>query len=420
MTPRYWYRGKSIQHAARPQMLPALVRFRGPLENPSGLGPPRTGEFDPNQPLHVRVTSRSYMRMRICSPIVALMAALAFLLSWRTGAQAGECDLLKANVPTIIWPAPQDVTYSPYGYNYPYLLYVPAKAPAGDFSFLIVESNNPGTAGFNAGELLNLAIEQTVRADLSLGRSLADRLGYPLLMPVFPRPLSQNANGNVYTHSLSREAMLIASGPLYRMDLQLIAMAEEAKAKLAGCGLKLADKIMIDGFSASGVFAGRFVFLHPDLVAGSAFGGVCGFLSLPAAEFKGHNLNYPLGAADYARFTGRPFDKAAFDAVPQFAFTGSEDVEPERDCVGKRDAYSDEETATIYDILGNGKVPARFKQTEEAYRSLGSSAKFVTYNGVAHAWYESPAVDDITPFFEAVANKICPSCGRHRGSDEQK
>ena len=118
---------------------------------------------------------------------------------------------------------------------------------------------------------------------------------------------------------------------------------------------------------------------------------------------------------DYTRFTGHPFDKVAFDAVPQFVFTGSNDAEPKTDCVGKRDAYSDEETAIIYDILGNGKVPVRFKQTEEAYRSLGSHVEFVLYNGVAHEWYQSPVVDDIARFFEAVAAKECPSCSRSRG-----
>jgi len=353
--------------------------------------------------------------MQTCSPIIALFAALAFLLPWGTGAKAEECDWLTANAPTIVWPPAQDVTYSPYGYSYPYVLYVPVKALGGGFPFLIIESNNPGTAGFNASELLNKAIAQATSAHLSLGRSLADRLGAPLLMPAFPRPYSQDHSSDVYVHSLSREAMLVASGPLYRIDLQLIAMAEEAKAKLARCGLKLADKIMIDGFSASGVFASRFVFLHPDLVAGAAFGGVCGFLSLPTGQFKGHNLNYPLGTSDYGRFTGHPFDKAAYDAVPQFAFTGSKDVEPQTDCVGKRDAYSDEDTAMIYDILGNAAVPVRFKQTEEAYRSLGSRAEFVIYDGVAHEWYQSPAVDDITRFFEAVAANECPSCSRGRG-----
>jgi hypothetical protein len=336
-------------------------------------------------------------------PIIALFAALAFLLPFETRAKAEECDWLTADAPTIVWPPPQDVTYSPYGYNYPYVLYVPGKALEGGFPYLIIEPNNPGTAGFNANELLNKALAQAASAKLSLGRSLADRLGAPLLMPAFPRPYSEDRSSDLYTHSLSREAMLVASGPLYRIDLQLIAMAEEARAKLARCGLKLAKKIMIDGFSASGMFANRFIFLHPDLVAGAAFGGVCGLLSLPADQFKGHTLNYPLGTSDYARFTGHPFDKVAFDAVPQFAFTGGEDVDPQKDCVGFPDSFSDEERAIIYDILGNVKVPVRFKKTEEAYRSLGSRAEFIIYDGVAHE--PSPAVGDITRFFEAVAAK---------------
>ena len=223
--------------------------------------------------------------MQRCSPIIAIFAALAFLLSWGTGAEANECDLLKANAPTIVWPPLQDATYSPYGYNYPYVLYVPEKVR---FPYLIVKSNSPGEAGLSASVLLQKAIAQVSNVDGSLGRSLADRLGAPLLMPAFPRPFSQDQRSDVYTHSLSREAMLVVSGPLYRVDLQLIAMAEEAKTKLeCCCGLKLAEKIMIVGFSASGMFANRFVFLHPGLVAGAAFGGVCGVLSFPACPAQG-------------------------------------------------------------------------------------------------------------------------------------
>jgi len=347
--------------------------------------------------------------MKTYSAIVAAVAALGVLLSWGAGAQADECDWVRASAAKVISPPPQDVTYSPYGYNYPYILYVPANAPRGDFRYLIVETNNPGTAGFKASELLKKAIAQVTNPDLSLGRSLADKLGAPLLMPVFSRPYTEDRRSDVYTHSLSREAMLIASGPLYRVDLQLIAMAQEAKEKLARCGLKLADKIVMTGFSASGVFAGRFVFLHPDLVAAAGFGGVCGFLSLPAAAFKGHTLNYPLGASDYARFTGHPFEKAAFDAVPQIAFTGGNDVEPKRDCVGMPDAYSDEDSAAIDDMLGKTTVPARFKQTEDAYRGLGSYVEFVTYDGVGHWWARTPAVDDIARLFQAAAATSRPS-----------
>jgi len=292
------------------------------------------------------------MTVKTCPSMIALFAALAAALPWGIGAEAQECEGLGSSAATIVWPSPEDVTYSPYGYNYPYVLYVPAKAWGREaFPFLIVESNNPGDPGVSADKLLNGAIAEATTTGGSLGHSLADRLGAPLLIPAFPRPNTQDQNSNIYTHSLSRAAMLVASGPLYRIDLQLIAMVEEAKGKLAGCGLKLADKIVIDGFSASGVFASRFVLLHPDLVAGAAFGGVCGFLTLPVSQFKGHNLNYPLGTSDYARFTGRPFDVAAFDAVPQFAFTGGDDVEPKRDCVPMPDSYSDEERALIDDIL---------------------------------------------------------------------
>jgi hypothetical protein len=105
----------------------------------------------------------------------------------------------------------------------------------------------------------------------------------------------------------------------------------------------------------------------------------------------------------------------AFDAVPQFAFTGGEDVDPKNDCVGFPDSFSKEERKIIYDILGNVKVPVRFKKTEEVYRSLGSRADFKIYDRVAHD--PSPAVGDIIRFFETVVAKACPACGRRGGSN---
>jgi hypothetical protein len=109
--------------------------------------------------INVCMTLRSYY-IKTCSPSTALFAALAFFLPWGTAAGAEECDWLTENAPTIVCPPPQDVTYSLYGYNYPYVLYVPVSR---GFPFLIIESNNPGTPGLNASELLNKAIAQAKR-----------------------------------------------------------------------------------------------------------------------------------------------------------------------------------------------------------------------------------------------------------------
>jgi hypothetical protein len=341
--------------------------------------------------------------MPLCSIFAvahSLIACVAF-----SPAAAGECDWLGGHgaVHTIVSPSLDDTIYLPFGYDYPYVLYVPRK-PAPTFPYLLVEPNNPGVPGLSAKQLLLNAVEAATIN--SLGHSLADRLNAPLLVPALPRPKTEDGISNVYTHSLSREAMLISSGPLYRVDLQLEAMSDQARAKLASCGISLNNKIMIDGFSASGVFAGRFVFLHPKAVLAAAFGGVCGFLTLPTTHFHGRPVSYPIGAFDYERFTGRQFDKLAFDAVSQFAFIGKEDLDPQRDCLRFRDSYDPSDALLIYEFFGQKMNFDRWDRVQAAFKTLGSSILFKPpYDNLGHDWNDTRLITDVVNFFKNAAQQ---------------
>ena len=94
-------------------------------------------------------------------------------------------------------------------------------------------------------------------------RDLAQRLGTPVLVPVFPRPASQ---WRIYTHALDRDALEITSGPLRRIDLQLAAMIGHAQEVLTDNGALVKDRVLMYGFSASGNFTNRFAALHPTMV----------------------------------------------------------------------------------------------------------------------------------------------------------
>lgn len=263
------------------------------------------------------------------------------------------------------------------GFHYPYLLVVPAP-PAADSpsaGILLVEPNNTGKVSDDFIVHLSAAREL---ADKAIGGYVARELGLPLLVPVFPRPEKQ---WELYTHQLDRDTLLVADGPLRRLDLQLLGMIDDARARLATRGWKLPEKVLLTGFSASGSFVNRFTALHPERVQAVAGGGLNGNLILPLATLGGSELPYPLGIADLARVAGHAFDAAAWKKVPQFLYMGALD---DNDAVQYDDGYTAAEKAIVDAVIGAKMQPDRWEHCQRIYRDAGASVEFRTYAGVGH------------------------------------
>ena len=262
------------------------------------------------------------------------------------------------------------------GFHHGYVLFLPKPVDGGPRQHLLVEPNNTGRPDDDIAAHHAAAI--ALARDSSVGNFVAKRLGIPLLVPVFPRPSSIE---DTYTHSLDRDTMLIREGPLARLDQQLIAMAEDARGRLAGLGRPVSAKLLLNGFSASGLFANRFTFLHPEVVAAAAYGGVNGFIMVPATEIDGHALKYPVGLADFQEIAGHPFDREAYSRVPQFAYMGEKDT---NDAVLHDDAYSADERALIFKAFGRTMMPDRWNAVQRVYRQQKLPIQFKTYPGIAH------------------------------------
>ena len=262
------------------------------------------------------------------------------------------------------------------GFHHGYVLFLPKPVDGGPPQHLLVEPNNTGRPDDDIAAHHAAAI--ALARDSSVGNFVAKRLGIPILVPVFPRP---NSIEDTYTHSLDRDTMLIREGPLARLDQQLIAMAEDARSRLAGLGRPVTGKLLLNGFSASALFANRFTFLHPELVAAAAYGGLNGFIMVPAAEIDGHALKYPLGLADFQEIAGRPFDRDAYRHVPQLAYMGEKDT---NDAVTHDDAYSAEERELIFTLFGRTMMPDRWNAVQEVYRQQKLPIEFKTYPGIPH------------------------------------
>ena len=146
------------------------------------------------------------------------------------------------------------------GFNFPFCLFIPAGIERGSKNYLLVETNNTGTATDDFEVHREKALRLIKR---SYANRIARNVGVPLLVPVFPRPRS---NWRAYTHALDRDCLEMNEGKLKRLDLQLLAMIDYALELLRANEFQMHDKILMHGFSASAKFCNRFTYQHPERV----------------------------------------------------------------------------------------------------------------------------------------------------------
>jgi dienelactone hydrolase len=213
-----------------------------------------------------------------------------------------------------------------------------------------------------------------------------------VLMPVFPRPES---DWRTYTHALDRDTMLGKGKAYARTDLQLIAMIDDARQRIRKAGVRFDRKVLITGFSASGMFANRFTLLHPDRVRAAAVGSPGGWPMAPVADYRGKALRYPIGTADIRAVAARKLDRKALRKIPIFIFMGDAD---DNDSVPFGDSYDDEDRALILPLLGKSPVE-RWSVAKTLYEQAGLNAEFKLYPGVKHT-VTREMLNDIRAFFD--------------------
>lgn len=280
------------------------------------------------------------------------------------------------------------------GFQWPYYLSVPNSL--GRNTVLLVETNNTG--GVNDDWNVH---DQAVLNLVKWRSGFAADLDVPLLVPTFPRPLGTYADPPlwlIYTHALDRDSLTTTVAGLERIDLQLMAMIGDAKARLTAMGYAVAEKIFINGYSASGSFANRFTLLHPEMIKAAASGSPGGWPTVPVSTWSSETLNYPVGIADLASLVGQPFNLAAFRGVPQYIYVGDGD---ENDAVDFPDGFDDADREIIDRLFGDGSpcIVERWPHAEAIFGSAQSKAQFVTYPGVGHTITEQ-TFEDLLDFFQ--------------------
>jgi hypothetical protein len=181
-----------------------------------------------------------------------------------------------------------------------------------------------------------------------------------------------------------------------RLDLQLLAMIEDAKKQMAKQNFYLKDKFFITGFSASGTFANRFSILHPEKIQATASGGINAIAILPVVKLNGTPLNYPLGIADIKKITGRRVNSKAFKKLPKLLYMGATDT---NDAVEFDDAYSKEERKIVYEMMGKQLIPYRWDFIREIYLKNNIQGDFRTYSQIGHGT-DLKINNDLAEFFK--------------------
>lgn len=278
------------------------------------------------------------------------------------------------------------------GFNYPYYLRIPKVYEYNELKYLMVESNNTGvndTLDFHERETL---LEMT---SYSVSGYVSNQLNVPFLMPVFPRPEKQ---WKIYTHAFDRDAAILKKGDMKRLDLQLIAMIEDAKKILRAKNMLLHEKILLSGFSSSGTFANRFALIHPELVEAVAYGGISGRLILPISKLQTKKLKYPVGVSDFKRLFGKAFNLKEFQRVEHFIYMGKNDT---NDAVLFNDGCSKSERKIIFKHIGEKMLPDRFSKCEKIYKDYNIKSQFITYENMKHE-LKKDVLDDLVVYFGRV------------------
>lgn len=262
------------------------------------------------------------------------------------------------------------------GFAYAYYYYLPpelSKASASkQVQTILVLPNNTGKIDDD------IAVhEADVKKRMSQAGPIASYLKVAVVMPVFPRP---KTDWQIYTQALDRDSMVTKKKEYRRLDLQMLAMIDDARKRLKRGGTTFNKRVLINGFSAQGMFANRFTFLHPDRVMAAAIGSPGGWPIAPVEQYQGKTLRYPIGVADLKTVAGKKLDLAALRRVPLFVFVGDKD---ENDSVPFGDSYDDEDRDLINPLFGKSPV-ARWDISKKLYLDAGLNAEFKLYPGVAH------------------------------------
>lgn len=274
-------------------------------------------------------------------------------------------------------------------FSYPYFVYVPSvvRGAAGNQTILVLP-NNTG----------KLDDDLKVHEDYIVRRAnqyidAANKLGVIVLIPVFPRP---KTDWKIYTHALDRDSLITDKEEYKRFDLQLLAMIDDTRKTLEREKIKTDKRVLLMGFSASGMFALRFAFLHPERVKAAAVGSPGGWPIAPVSKYEGNKLRYPIGVDDLKLVSGRGLQSGSLRKISFFVYMGDQD---DNDSVPFEDGYEPPDKNLIFELFGKTPVE-RWEISKKLFLEKNLQAEFKLYPNVKHSITDA-MIADVMAFLRA-------------------
>ena len=247
---------------------------------------------------------------------------------------------------------------------------------------IVLESNNLESGNF----------EQIINQGMVTGTRLVELTNnQPAVIIV---PLIPSYKNAPYFQQLSKECFELQSKDRnYRLDEQVVRIIEKAKKTVKEViGIDLEDKIFLNGYSSSGVFAQRFALLHPELISEACIGGASGSIPVPI-----ENIGYPIGISDYTELTGKEFDMESYSEISFTYYVG--ELDDQDKSATRTDDNGDQ--APMHDMsyfdrsiplsvgkkqreLLGSKMFERIQKTMELLKSMGIQIEHIIIPGRAH------------------------------------
>lgn len=279
------------------------------------------------------------------------------------------------------------------GFHSPYFLYTPTTIPSAEESVsdsqerpLLVEAQPWG--------VFDERVEDASRTiEHGWMRTVADTTNCPVL--IAPLTLTEGFLGLEPQELTLAHEIEITDPRRERVDLQFIAMIEDAKSRLNSETHTVADQIHYAGGSSAAYFIETIAPLHPEHISVFSFGGN-GHAFLPFEELTDDipvhgdpeltTVPWSIGAANLKELTGEEFNKEAWMDIDQFRWIGAEDQDPDDpdNYIHKRFRDDREVSQVVEEIFGTLQVDDRFETSRDIYDHLDVPATFRKFEGQGH------------------------------------
>jgi len=233
-----------------------------------------------------------------------------------------------------------------------------------------------GLNGNKISEDYNIISEETTKLFNSRIKDYHnEKLVY--VCPIIPR------NPTNYTVSLNRLSVSSQKGKYYRPDLKLNDIIDTFRVMLEKVEYKTNQRILLEGFSAGGMFAQRYSLIHPEKVKGIIVGQAGGHLVLPVLDVINKKAKWPVGIYDFESIFQKKFNFEEYKLIKQRIYIGALDTNNSTVKIGNNDIFTDSEISLLKRVYGEDD-PVRLKNESDLLVSIGCDVEFKLYEDTPH------------------------------------